>query len=211
MRGGHVARQPALPPRAQLAHHGGQLQAGLRQPVLRAAALATLEHPRIDQRAQARREHRARNARDTAMDHAEAAAAAEQLAHDEQRPPLAEQVEGARHRAELTVGLHARTIRRPRGPPQYGFRTTGRVRGRLGCRHRARGRRAAEEEDVMKKVEMEKVLRCADVSGTSCQFVARGQTMDEILQQAGQHAVEGHGLTVTPELVEAVKARVTQA
>ena len=49
----------------------------------------------------------------------------------------------------------------------------------------------------MKEVEMEKVLRCADVSGTSCQFVARGRTMDEILQQAGQHAVDGHGLTVT--------------
>ena len=62
----------------------------------------------------------------------------------------------------------------------------------------------------MKEVEMEKVLRCADVSGTSCLFVARGRTMDEILQQAGQHAVDGHGLTVTPELVEAVKARVTE-
>ena len=62
----------------------------------------------------------------------------------------------------------------------------------------------------MKKVEMEQVLRCADVTGTSCQFVARAQTMEEILQQTGQHAVEGHGLTVTPELVEAVKARVTQ-
>jgi len=63
----------------------------------------------------------------------------------------------------------------------------------------------------MKKVEMEKVLRCAVVSGTSCQFVARAQTTDEILEQAGKHAVEGHGLTVTPELVEAVKARVTEA
>jgi predicted small metal-binding protein len=62
----------------------------------------------------------------------------------------------------------------------------------------------------MKKVEMEKVLRCADVSGTSCQFIARGQTIDDILRQAGQHAVEGHGLTVTPELVDAVKARVTE-
>jgi predicted small metal-binding protein len=61
----------------------------------------------------------------------------------------------------------------------------------------------------MKKVEMEKVLRCADVSGTSCQFVARGRTLEDILQQAGAHAVEGHGLAVTPELVEAVKARVT--
>ena len=46
----------------------------------------------------------------------------------------------------------------------------------------------------MKEVEMEKVLRCADVSGTSCQFVARAQTMDEILRLTGQHAVEGHGL-----------------
>ena len=40
----------------------------------------------------------------------------------------------------------------------------------------------------MKKVEMEKVLRCADVSGTSCQFVARGRTVEDILQQAGHHA-----------------------
>ena len=63
----------------------------------------------------------------------------------------------------------------------------------------------------MKKVEMEKVLRCAEVSGTSCQFVARGQTTEDILQQAGQHAVDKHGLTVTPELVEAVKARITEA
>jgi len=62
----------------------------------------------------------------------------------------------------------------------------------------------------MKKIEMEKVLRCADVTGTSCQFVARAETMEEILQLTGQHAVQGHGLTVTPELVEAVKARVTE-
>lgn len=62
----------------------------------------------------------------------------------------------------------------------------------------------------MKKAEMEKVLRCADVSGTRCQFVARGRTMDEILAQAGEHAVKEHGLTVTPELVDAVKARVTE-
>ncbi len=62
----------------------------------------------------------------------------------------------------------------------------------------------------MKKLEMEKVLRCADVTGTACQFVARGKTMDDILQQTGRHATEGHGLTVTPELVEAVKARVTE-
>lgn len=58
---------------------------------------------------------------------------------------------------------------------------------------------------------MEKVLRCADISGTSCQFVARARTMDEILQFAGQHAANDHGLTVTPELVDAVRARVIEA
>jgi predicted small metal-binding protein len=63
----------------------------------------------------------------------------------------------------------------------------------------------------MKELAMEKVLRCADVSGTSCQFVARARTTEEILELAGQHAVEGHGLPVTPELVEAVKARITGA
>jgi predicted small metal-binding protein len=62
----------------------------------------------------------------------------------------------------------------------------------------------------MKEVAMEKVLRCAEVSGTACQFVARGTTMEEILQQTGTHAVKAHGLTVTPELVEAVKARVRE-
>jgi hypothetical protein len=35
--------------------------------------------------------------------------------------------------------------------------------------------------------------------------------MEKVLQLAGQHAAVDHGLTVTPELVEAVKARVTEA
>jgi len=63
----------------------------------------------------------------------------------------------------------------------------------------------------MKKIELEKVLRCADVSGTSCQFVARERTTDDILRQAGQHAVDGHGLTVTPELVEAGKTHIKKS
>jgi predicted small metal-binding protein len=60
------------------------------------------------------------------------------------------------------------------------------------------------------KVEMEEVLRCADVSGTSCQFVARERTIEDILRQAGQHTTEAHGLGVTPELVEAVKTGTTE-
>ena len=35
--------------------------------------------------------------------------------------------------------------------------------------------------------------------------------MDDIPQQTGEHTVQDHGLTVTPELVEAVKTRVTEA
>ena len=53
---------------------------------------------------------------------------------------------------------------------------------------------------------MDKVLRCGDlVSG--CTFEARG-TEDEILQSAGKHAQEAHGMTVTPELVEKVKSSI---
>ena len=40
--------------------------------------------------------------------------------------------------------------------------------------------------------------------------VRRAWTVDDILQQAGRHATEGHGLSVTPELVEAVKARIIE-
>ncbi len=63
----------------------------------------------------------------------------------------------------------------------------------------------------MKNVEMEKVLRCQEVSGQACAFVAKGKTVDEILQQAGKHAVEVHKLQVTPELVEMVKRNIREA
>ena len=62
----------------------------------------------------------------------------------------------------------------------------------------------------MKQVPMEKVLRCSEVSGTACSFVAKG-SMDEILAQAGKHAAEVHKLQVTPELVEAVKQAAREA
>ena len=53
---------------------------------------------------------------------------------------------------------------------------------------------------------MAKVLRCGDlVSG--CTFETRG-TEDEILQSAGKHAQEAHGMAVTPELVEKVKSSI---
>jgi len=50
---------------------------------------------------------------------------------------------------------------------------------------------------------MAKLLRCGDLV-KGCPFEARGSE-DEILKQAGAHAVEAHKLEVTPELVAAVK------
>lgn len=54
-----------------------------------------------------------------------------------------------------------------------------------------------------------KVLRCRDV-GHACSFEARGQSVEEILQQAGQHATEVHKLQITPELVDAVKQQIRE-
>jgi len=57
---------------------------------------------------------------------------------------------------------------------------------------------------------MPKVLECAKVDPSSgCQHVVRGETEDEVLQKAGEHAKE-HGIRdVTPELIERVKANIS--
>ncbi len=54
---------------------------------------------------------------------------------------------------------------------------------------------------------MAKVIQCAEVVPESgCDHVVRGETEDEALQNAAEHAKE-HGITeVTPELMEKVKA-----
>jgi predicted small metal-binding protein len=44
-----------------------------------------------------------------------------------------------------------------------------------------------------------KDLHCRD-AGMSCDFVARGNTEKEILDQAGRHAQQAHNMKVTPEL-----------
>jgi predicted small metal-binding protein len=53
---------------------------------------------------------------------------------------------------------------------------------------------------------MGKLLRCGDLV-KGCSFEARG-TEEEILQQAGPHAREAHGMEVTPELVAAVRGAI---
>ncbi len=56
---------------------------------------------------------------------------------------------------------------------------------------------------------MAKILRCRDV-GTDCDFEARADSEEEILQAAGQHAQSVHGMEVTAELVEAVRGAIKE-
>jgi predicted small metal-binding protein len=59
---------------------------------------------------------------------------------------------------------------------------------------------------------MAKMLECAKVDPSSgCKHVIRGETTEEVLQKAGEHAKE-HGIRqVTPELIEKVKANIRDA
>jgi len=56
---------------------------------------------------------------------------------------------------------------------------------------------------------MSKVLECSKVDPVSgCQYVVRGNTEEEVLQNAAVHA-EQHGIRqMTPELMERVKANI---
>jgi predicted small metal-binding protein len=59
---------------------------------------------------------------------------------------------------------------------------------------------------------MAKILECAKVDPSSgCQHVIRGETEEEVLKKAAEHAKE-HGIhEVTPELIERVKANIRDA
>jgi predicted small metal-binding protein len=54
-----------------------------------------------------------------------------------------------------------------------------------------------------------KILECAKVDPSSgCSYVARGNTVDDILQNVAEHA-KTHGIhAVTPELIDRVKANI---
>ena len=50
-------------------------------------------------------------------------------------------------------------------------------------------------------------FHCSD-AGMKCDFVAKGSTDDEVLRQAGQHAQQAHGMTVTPDLERTVRGLI---
>jgi predicted small metal-binding protein len=55
---------------------------------------------------------------------------------------------------------------------------------------------------------MAKSISCKDV-GMNCDFTAKAETMEELLQAAAAHAKEAHGLdSIPPELMPMVHAAV---
>jgi predicted small metal-binding protein len=52
-----------------------------------------------------------------------------------------------------------------------------------------------------------KDFHCRD-AGMKCDFVARGDSKDEILRQAGEHAKQAHNMSVTPELAKKVESLI---
>ena len=52
-----------------------------------------------------------------------------------------------------------------------------------------------------------KTLACGELV-PGCAATIQAETEDEILAEAGRHAVEAHGLEVTPELVAQVRAHI---
>ena len=52
-----------------------------------------------------------------------------------------------------------------------------------------------------------KTLHCSD-AGFDCQGVISATTEEEVLNQAAKHAIEVHGVTVTPELAEQLRTLI---
>jgi predicted small metal-binding protein len=55
---------------------------------------------------------------------------------------------------------------------------------------------------------MAKVLRCGDIVG-DCDFVATGETEQEVMQKAAEHAQSAHNLSeITPDLADKVRSAI---
>ena len=53
-----------------------------------------------------------------------------------------------------------------------------------------------------------KEVRCRD-AGADCDFVARAETMDELMRKVKEHAQKGHGYKeIPPEMIDKVKKLV---
>jgi predicted small metal-binding protein len=54
-----------------------------------------------------------------------------------------------------------------------------------------------------------KKLNCCD-AGFDCPAVVRANSVEEVLAQAAQHALEVHGVTVTPEMAAQIQTLITE-
>ena len=55
---------------------------------------------------------------------------------------------------------------------------------------------------------MTKVLHCNDLMH-GCDYVAKADTEEELMQKAAQHARDKHGLqTVSPEIAQKIKSKI---
>ncbi len=55
---------------------------------------------------------------------------------------------------------------------------------------------------------MAKTVNCRDV-GVDCDFVAKGETEQEVLKQCAEHARTAHGMDeIPPEVAEKVRAAI---
>ena len=55
-----------------------------------------------------------------------------------------------------------------------------------------------------------KRLNCRD-AGFDCEGVIEAESNDEVLDLAGQHAKEVHGVEVTPEMADAISSQIREA
>ncbi len=52
-----------------------------------------------------------------------------------------------------------------------------------------------------------KDFHCRD-AGLNCDWVARGQTDEDVMKQAGTHAQQAHGMKVTPDVEKRVRGLI---
>lgn len=56
---------------------------------------------------------------------------------------------------------------------------------------------------------MAKAISCKDVGMVGCDFTARGESMEELLQVASAHAKEAHGMdAIPPELMPVIQSAI---
>lgn len=55
---------------------------------------------------------------------------------------------------------------------------------------------------------MVKVINCSDM-GSDCTFVAKGETVDEVMEVGAAHGKEVHGIDeLTPEMIKMVESLI---